>query len=179
MQGAQRCSWYNQAIQILANLEQNNSQQNAQRQQDAMNTFTAQMQNLMQQQNADRNRRQADINRYNEWIKNKNKKRNRHPPQPPSQKKQPQSQTPSKQQPARQSPNGCEGGACCQGHTLYCKFIGRGSDIVPYPRASLDVNEDYRCDICNKFTIQQNRKTAPGLRSRLQGSDFSGCGTSY
>ncbi len=142
MAGAQSCGWYDNAVQVLANIEQENQQRQDQRNQQMLNDFQNQLNTFVNQR--------GNNTKYNG-------------PPPKSQNPRPGKQNPP---PSRASSDGCSGGSCCTGHQLYCKQ--RGTEYS-YPRTALDKNTDWVCDICRRpFKTQQGR-LAPGLRGAQRG----------
>ena len=87
MAGAQSCGWYDEAVQLVANIDRYKREQQGQRNKDSMNMLNAYSQQLTNQHNAWRNQSDKRIGQYNKWIKNKNK--TPPPPPPPPQDKNP------------------------------------------------------------------------------------------
>ena len=159
MAGAQNCGWYDEAVQVVAGIAQQQKDQ------------------AIQQRNKDNQQIVNNIKNLvggfmNQQGGNSKPPNTGSPPQRPPKKVTPKpsppKKAPPKKQPAppKQSPDGCAGGRCCTGHQLYCKQ--RGTEYS-YPRTSLDRNTDWICDICKRpFKTKQGR-LAPGLRGAQRG----------
>ncbi|RKZ05925.1 hypothetical protein DRQ25_15075, partial [Candidatus Fermentibacteria bacterium] len=90
--GAQGCGWYGEAVQVIANAERENEHRKRQ----AIDQLNRDLQKLNQQIQADWQRQQQETDRYNEWVRNKNRQPTPSASNPPKQKQASKPKTTSK-----------------------------------------------------------------------------------